>query len=169
MELSPKYAVVPGSFDPITVGHLDIIERASRMFERVTVAVLVNSEKKYLFSPEERLGFARAAVAGLANVDVVRSEGLLSDTAAACGAGVLVKGARCASDFEYELSLAAIMREFLPGLETVILPSKPELAHVSSTYARDLIKFGAPAERAVPKTVIPLLRDAINKQASKGE
>lgn len=164
MELSSKYAVVPGSFDPITTGHLDVIVRASRMFERVTVAVLVNSEKKYLFAPDERLAFVRAAVADLGNVDVVRSEGLLSDTAAQCGAGVLVKGARTAADFEYELSLAAIMREFLPGIESVILPSRPEFGHVSSTYARELIKFGAPLERALPEAVIPLVRDTINSK-----
>lgn len=169
MELLPARAVVPGSFDPITIGHLDVIERASRMFDYVTVAVLVNSEKEYLFSSEERLSFVRAATAHLPKVDVVKSEGLLSDTAAECGAGVLVKGARCAADFDYELSLAAIMDEFLPGLETVILPTRPTLSHVSSTYARELIKFGAPLERAIPTAVIPLLRNKINQQTKEKE
>lgn len=164
MDMSPRRAVVPGSFDPITVGHVDVIRRAARMFEHVTVAVMVNSEKKYFFSPEERLSFVDAAISDVPNASAVLSEGLLSDAAVSIGAAVLVKGARCAADFEYELSLAAIMKEFDSRLESVILPCRPNLAHVSSTYARELIKFSCPLERAIPETVIPLMRNVINKK-----
>lgn len=160
MEPSPTHAIVPGSFDPITKGHLDVIERASRIFDRVTVAVSKNAEKTSMFTADERLAFAKAAVGHLPNVDAVFAEGLLSDTMERSGALTIVKGARGSVDFDYEYSLSGVMRTFAPGCDTVIFPAKAELSHISSTYARELIRYGCPLDRALPDAVIPLVEKA---------
>lgn len=159
MELDPKVAMMPGSFDPITVGHVDVAERVSRIFRRVVIAVSRNAEKKSMFSAEERLSFAAAATAHLDNVECVLCEGLLSECARELGAGTLVKGVRGAVDFDYESQLAQIMRSFDPGLDSMLVPARAEYAHISSTYARELIRYGCDLERAIPMSVIPLLRE----------
>ena len=164
MELSPTRAIVPGSFDPITVGHTDVIERASKMFDHVTVAVSKNAEKTSMFTADERVAFAEAAVSHLKNVTVVIADGLLSDTMSELGAGTIVKGARGTTDFDYEYSLFGVMRTFAPGCDTVILPAKAEYAHVSSTYARELIRYGCSLDRALPAPVIPLVEKARSKK-----
>lgn len=155
--LDPKTALVPGSFDPITLGHLDVIERAAAMFDRVIVAVSENAEKKTMFTADERLEMARLATAHLVNVECVICSGLLSECARECGAGTLVKGVRGVEDFDYESQLAAIMRAFDPRLDTVLIPARAEYAHISSTYARELVRYGCDLERAVPKSVVPRL------------
>jgi pantetheine-phosphate adenylyltransferase len=157
--LDPKTAIVPGSFDPITLGHVDVIERASQIFDRVVVAVAANAEKSTVFSADERLEMARLATSHIINAQCVVCEGLLSECAKEYRAGTLVKGVRSVGDFDYETQLAAIMRAFDRQLDTVFIPARAEYAHISSTYARELIRYGCDLERAVPKSVIPRLRE----------
>lgn len=159
MELDPKVAMIPGSFDPITLGHVDVIERAARFFDRVVVAVSHNAVKTTMFSADERLDFVRLATAHIDNVECVLCEGLLSDCARANGAGTLVKGVRGTVDFDYESQLAQIMRAFDPGLDSVLVPARAEYAHISSTYARELIRYGCELDGAIPESVIPRLRE----------
>ena len=133
-----RTAVCPGSFDPITVGHLDLVERAAAIFDRVIVCVMVNSEKKHMFSLEERLELAREAVSHLPNVQAAACGGLLADFAGEHGAQALIKGARTGADFDWELQMAQINRELRPELDTVIFPARPEHLHISSTMAREI-------------------------------
>lgn len=161
MKLDPKVAMIPGSFDPITVGHVDVIERCARIFDRVVVAVSRNAEKSSMFCADERLRFAMAATAHLENVECVLCEGLLSECARAHGTGTLVKGVRGSADFDYESQLARIMRSFDAELDSMLLPARAEYAHISSTYARELIRYGCELDGAIPRSVIPLLRERI--------
>ena len=153
-----KKAMVPGSFDPITLGHLDLIERAASMFDLVYVTVMVNGEKNTRYTLEQRLQMACASLAHIKNVKVEASDGLLADFAAKRGVSVLVKGARNGSDFEYEHMLAQINTELNPKLDTVVLPSRKETNYISSTYVRELIKYKKPLEGAVPQGATELIR-----------
>ena len=148
-----RIAIVPGSFDPLTAGHADVIRTAASLFDEVKVVVLVNSEKSGTFTPEERLTVARAAVAamkeeGIGNVTAHLYSGLTADAARELGASFVVKGLRSAADFDYEFGMAEITRRFDSGLTTVFLPSRPEFMHVSSTYVREIIKYGRGDDRA---------------------
>ncbi|MBQ8747245.1 MAG: pantetheine-phosphate adenylyltransferase [Clostridia bacterium] len=145
-----RIAMLTGSFDPVTKGHADLIARAARMFDFVYVVVMSNGEKESgMFTCEERLTLLietcrDLAEQGITNVRPEICVGLSSTYAAARDIRYIVRGARCASDFDYEYSLAAIMKRFDPELETVILPASPEIACVSSTYVRELLKYGCP-------------------------
>ncbi len=149
-----KIAIVPGSFDPLTAGHADVIRTASSLFDEVKIVVLANSGKTGMFTPEERLRIARAAVEkmkeddGIGNVSAHVFPGLTADAAKELGASFVVKGLRSAADFDYEFGMAEITRRFDGGLTTVFLPSKPEFIHVSSTYVREIIKYGKGDDRA---------------------
>lgn len=148
-----KTAIITGSFDPITSGHVDLILRSSKMFDRVYVVIVFNTEKSGgAFLPEDRLTLVRTAIASLpvTNVEAVLHSGLTSDIADELGARFIVRGARNASDFDYEYNLSLIMKRFDPELETVILPASPEKSMISSTYVRDLLKFGCELGDAVP-------------------
>ena len=148
-------AVIPGSFDPITTGHLDLIERAARIFPHVIAVLSPNAEKKYMFGADARIAAVRAATAHIPNVEAVILHGLLADFAAEHNA-VLVKGARGAVDFDYEKSLSDI-NSALSGVDTLILPADRELQFVSSTFVRELIRYGKPLDGYVPKEAIPFL------------
>ena len=148
-------AVVPGSFDPITTGHLDLIERTARIFSRVIVTLSPNAEKKYMFEANDRINAVRAAVAHMPNVEAVILHGLLADFAAEQN-DVLVKGARGAVDFDYEKNLFDI-NNALSGVDTLILPASKEVQFVSSTFVRELIRYGKPLDSYVPKEAIPFL------------
>ena len=150
MKTEKTIAVVAGSFDPVTSGHLDLITRAARLFDEVWVAISANAEKKNLFPAEVRETLVRLAVGDLPNVRVALCGGLVSDFLREKNAHVLVRGARNTTDFDYEYDLAGIMRRFDPAFETVILPTDPALAAVSSTYVRELLRYGAPLGDAVP-------------------
>ncbi len=148
-----KNAIVPGSFDPITAGHVEIVRRAAALFDRVTVAILVNAEKSGTFTPEERLQIVNASVKelekdGIVNVDARVFYGLTVDAAHECGARYIVKGLRNVSDFDYEFGMAEITRRFDGEIETVFLPSSPEFMHISSTYVREILKYGKGDDRA---------------------
>lgn len=145
-------AICPGSFDPVTHGHVDVITRAARLFDSVVVAVGRNSAKNYLFDATERVELVREAVAGLAGVEVRPLEGLLVDFCRAQGAEVIVKGLRFASDFDFELQMAH-MNHALTGVETVFLPASARWATVSSTMIREVATYGGDVSQFVPASV----------------
>ena len=149
-----KTAIYPGSFDPITLGHLDIIRRAAACFDRVYVCVMVNCEKKQpMFTPERRLELIRHSVAHISNVEVENWSGLLADYVRAKNAHILVKGVRNCADFELENQMARINQGICPGLETLLLPASAEFEHFSSTMVREMIRYHQPLEKYVPAPV----------------
>lgn len=152
-----KIAVCPGSFDPITVGHLDLAERAAAIFDQVILCVMVNGEKHPFFSLEERLALARAAVAHLPNVTAEGCDGLLADFARERGAVALVKGARTGSDFDWEMQLAQINRDLCPGLDTILLPARPEHMHISSTMVREMLRYHQALSPYIPAGALRVL------------
>ena len=145
-------AVMPGSFDPFTVGHLDLASRASRLFEQVIVAVGVNIGKASMFTMDLRVEMALEAVSNLDNVSVAPMEGLLVDFCRAQGATVVVRGARGGADFEAEWAMA-MMNASLDHVETVILPSTPSVGFISSTLVRSVARAGGDVSAYVPKNV----------------
>ena len=145
-------ALFAGSFHPPTNGHLDVIRRAACMFERVVVAVMVNPEKKYLLSAEERCEMLRRAAAGLDNVEVVWGTGLTAELAKKLGAGVLVRGVRNVTDMEYELQAADVNR-MLTGIDTIFLPARPEHRAISSTIVVDVARHGGSLAGMVPEPI----------------
>ena len=147
-------AIYPGSFDPITLGHLDIIRRAAACFDKVYVCVMVNCEKKQpMFTPERRLVLIRHSVAHISNVEVENWSGLLADYVRAKNAHILVKGVRNCADFELENQMARINQGICPGLETLLLPASAEFEHFSSTMVREMIRYHQPLEKYVPAPV----------------
>lgn len=152
-----KKAVYPGSFDPVTLGHLDIITRAAGLFDSLTVLVMVNSAKSPLFSPEERVKMIQGLVADLPNVDVQIFDRLLTDYAREKGANILVRGLRTTTDFEYELQLAHIYKKENEGLETVFLATGMEYSYLSSTVVREFASYHGDISAFVPASLIPLI------------
>ena len=158
-------AICSGSFDPITLGHLDIIRRAAACFDRVCVCVSPNAEKKnQMFTPEEKLLLVRTAVADLPNVEAELWPGLLADFAVDHGATAIVRGVRNTSDFDVEYQMALINQGIHPGLETMLLPASAAYQHFSSSMAREMIRYGQPLEQYLPASIIPLVRDLIEKK-----
>jgi pantetheine-phosphate adenylyltransferase len=151
-------AIYPGSFDPMTRGHLDVIERAAAIFGTVVVAVVVNPQKRDpLFTLDEREEMIRAAVAHLSNVTITHFRGLLADFVRSSGATVIVKGLRVVSDFESEMS-TALMNRSLSGIDTVFLPSDPKWSFVSSTLVKEVYNLGADVADYVPPAVLNVMR-----------
>ena len=158
-------AICSGSFDPITLDHLDIIRRAAACFDRVCVCVSPNAEKKnQMFTPEEKLLLVRTAVADLPNVEAELWPGLLADFAVDHGATAIVRGVRNTSDFDVEYQLALINQDIHPGLETMLLPASAAYQHFSSSMAREMIRYGQPLEAYLPASIIPMVRDFIEKK-----
>jgi pantetheine-phosphate adenylyltransferase len=147
-----RRAVCPGSFDPVTNGHLDIIGRASRLYDELIVGVLVNESKSGLFSHEERLDMLREVTGDLPNVLVEGFQGLLVDFCRARDALVVVKGLRAVSDFDYELQMAQ-MNLGLAGVETLFMPTSPLTSFLSSSLVKDVAKWGGDVSRHVPDAV----------------
>jgi pantetheine-phosphate adenylyltransferase len=148
-----KIAVYPGSFDPITNGHLDIIRRVAHMFDRVIVTVAINAEKSPLFTVQERVVLARAAVKGFKNVSVDAFDGLLVAYARKKRAAVIVRGLRAVSDFEFEFQLALMNRKLDPGIETIFLMTKDEYTFISSRQVKEICQMGANVSDFVPRGV----------------
>ena len=160
-----RTAICSGSFDPITLGHLDIIRRAAACFDRICVCVSPNAEKKnQMFTPEEKLLLVRTAVADLPNVEAELWPGLLADFAVDHGATAIVRGVRNTSDFDVEYQLALINQDIHPGLETMLLPASAAYQHFSSSMAREMIRYGQPLEAYLPASIIPMVRDFIEKK-----
>ena len=152
-----RIAVCSGSFDPITLGHLDIIRRAAACFDKVYVCVSPNASKKnQMFTPEEKLELVKTAVADLDNVEAELYQGLLADYAVERGANVIVRGVRNATDFDVEYQLAQINSSIHPGLESMMLPASPQYQHFSSSMAREMIRYGQPLEKYLPESIIPM-------------
>jgi pantetheine-phosphate adenylyltransferase len=147
-----RRAVCPGSFDPVTNGHVDVITRAAALYDELVVAVLVNPGKAGLFDLEERMTMLRQAVADLPNVVVDSFSGLLVDYCRAQGIPVVVKGLRAVGDFEYELQMAQMNRE-LAGVETLFVPTAPQVGHLSSSLVKQIARFGGDVSSLVPKEV----------------
>lgn len=163
-------AICPGSFDPVTHGHLDIITRAATLFDHVIVAVGRNSAKNHLFALEERVEMLSAATVGLPDVRVLPLSGLLVDFCLAHGAGVIVKGLRFASDFDYELQMAH-MNAAVGGIETVMVPASAAWATVSSTMIREVASYGGDVSGFVPELVAERIRETVarrQKETSDG-
>ena len=152
-----RIAVCPGSFDPITVGHLDLAERAAAIFDRVILCVMVNGEKKHMFTLDERLELARAAAAHLPNVEAAACGGLLADFAREQGACALVKGVRGGTDLDWEMQLAQINRDLCPGLDTILLTARPEHRHVSSTMVREMLRYRQDLSHYIPPDALGVL------------
>jgi pantetheine-phosphate adenylyltransferase len=152
-------AICPGSFDPITNGHLDIIHRAATMFDRLVVAVLRNTEKQCLFSIEDRVTLIRESLQGVPNVEVDAFEGLLVDYVRAKGARHILRGIRALSDFEYEFQMALMNRRLAPEVDTVFLMPREEYTYLSSRLVREVARLGGPVEGLVPAPVARLLKE----------
>lgn len=151
-------AIYPGSFDPLTMGHLDVIERAAEIFPRVVVAVVVNPQKRNaLFTIDERKQMIVAATKHLGNVEVTDFRGLLAAFVKQIGAGVIVKGLRVVSDFENEMS-TALMNRSLSGVDTVFLPSDPRFSFISSSLVKEVFFLGGEIEHYVPEAVLHVMR-----------
>ena len=151
-----RRAVCPGSFDPVTNGHVDVISRAAGLYDELVVAVLVNPGKAGLLTVDERMALLRDAVADLPNVRVDSFQGLLVDYCRSQGIRVIVKGLRAVSDFEYELQMAQMNRE-LAGVETLFVPTAPQVGHLSSSLVKQIALFGGDVSRFVPKAVLDRL------------
>ena len=159
-----KTAIYPGSFDPITLGHLNIIKRAAVCFDRLIVCVMVNSEKvnSGLFRPEERAELIRRVVSKLPNVEVDCSDTLLAEYARQRRACTLVKGLRAVSDYENELQMALINRKINPRMETMFLPSSAKYTYVSSSVVKEMARYGADLSDFLPREIIADVNEKVN-------
>ena len=160
-----RTAICSGSFDPITLGHLDVIRRAAGCFDQIRVCVSPNAEKRdQMFTPEQKLQMVRAAVQDLPNVEAELWSGLLADYARIHGACAIVRGVRSLTDFDIEYQMALINEGIRPGLETLLLPASAPYQHFSSSMAREMIRYGQPLERYLPAPVIPLVEELTEKE-----
>ena len=158
-----KTVICPGSFDPVTLGHLDIIKRASKMFGKVYIAVLVNSSKTPSFSIEERIELLSDTVKGLDNVEIVSFEGLLAEYCRQHGVDAIVKGLRAVSDFDYEFQMAMANKKINPELETIFLTADSDSMYLSSSMVREIGSMGGDISNFVPECV----HDRIVKKLKK--
>ena len=163
-----RRAVCPGSFDPVTNGHLDIVQRASALFDEVIVAVGVNKSKSRLFLPEERLAMLEQATAPYANVTVAGFTGLLTTFCQEREAHAIVKGLRAVSDYEYELQMAQ-MNASLTDIETVFIPTSPEWSFLASSLVKEVAAFGGDVSKLVPAFVLGPLTERLAARRAAGE
>jgi pantetheine-phosphate adenylyltransferase len=158
-QVGGRLAICPGSFDPLTLGHVDLVRRAALLFDRIVVAILVNDQKTPLLPQAERVELAREVFAEVPGVEVDPFDGLLVDFAARRGAVAIVRGLRSAADVEYELPMTLMNRHLRPSLETVFLPTAVELGHISSRLVREVWRLGGDIRGLVPPAVEVRLRD----------
>ena len=157
-----KVGIYPGSFDPITNGHIDIIKRGSKIFDKIIVGVLVNVDKKHLFEIDERVKLIKRVTNDIENVEVISFNGLLVDLLKEYNANVILKGLRNSTDFEYELQMAYINKELNSDIETLCMMSSPENLHISSSCVKQVAKFGGNIEGLVPKEIVSDILTRIN-------
>lgn len=160
-----RHALFPGTFDPPTLGHLDLVRRALALFERVTVAVASHPTKQALFPVEERLELLRAITRDLGDVGVTRIEGLLVEGARQLGADVIVRGVRSGTDFDYEVTMARANRVLLPTVDTVLLVPDTRLTHITGTLTRQVASMGGDVTQFVP----PLVEQALRRRFARAD
>lgn len=157
-----RIAVYPGSFDPITNGHLDIIKRASKLYDKVVVGVLDNINKKPLFSAAERVGMIEKVTYDIENVDCAAFSGLLVDFLKQQNAAVIIKGLRTVADFEYEFQMALLNKALNPEFETVFMMTNSQFSYISSSMVKEVAKYNGGLEGLVPEVIIPEIREKYN-------
>ena len=160
-----KTVICPGSFDPVTFGHIDIITRAAGMFDHVIVGVFINMSKKPVFSIDERIDFLKRTVGRLPNVRVDWSDRMLAEYAKQFEGAVLVKGLRAVSDYESEAQMALINKSVNPALETLFLTSSEKYTYISSSVVKEMAKYGSDLSKFVPREI---LDDVINRSKNNG-
>lgn len=148
-----RTCLFPGSFDPVTKGHIDIIQRSVALFDKLVIGVGINSNKQPMFSAEQRVGWIREVFAGDSRIEVVSYEGLTVDFCRKIGARFILRGVRYVSDFEYEKAIADMNRMLESSVETIFLPCTPEYSTISSTLVRDVIRNGGNVDLFIPKEV----------------
>ena len=163
-----KIAIYPGSFDPVTSGHLNIIRRAAKIFDRLIVCVMVNAGKHPMFTLDERVELIRRVTPDLPNVEVEGSSELLADYARKKGSCVIVKGLRAGSDFEYEFQMALINRKINPDLDTMFLTAEHQYTYLSSSTVKELGNYNVDLSDFLPEQIIPDFQKRINKQRQGG-
>ena len=168
-ELSAKLtakltAVYPGTFDPMTLGHADLMARASRLFDRLILAVAAGHHKKTMFSLEERLAMGKEVAAACPNVEVIAFDGLLRDFVVDHGGKVVVRGLRAVSDFDYEFQMAGMNRHLMPDVETVFLTPSDQFQFVSGTFVREIATLGGDVSKFVAPSVLARLQARVKKQ-----
>jgi len=162
--IQKKVAVYPGSFDPITLGHVDIIKRISKLYDEVIVLVANSADKVSLFTTNEKIQLIKKSLGNLKNVKIDSHNGLTVDYAKKVGAQVLVRGLRAVVDFEYELSMGNINKKINPDIETVLVFASPEYYFISSRMVKDVVKNNGPVDSLVPKPVIEPLKKKWSKK-----
>ncbi|MBQ3053307.1 MAG: pantetheine-phosphate adenylyltransferase [Clostridia bacterium] len=158
-----RIAIYPGSFDPVTNGHLDIIRRSAKIFDKVVVGVLKNGEKTPAFSPEERVDMLKRATADISNVEAKFFNGLLVDFVKQENASVIIKGLRAVSDFEYEFQLALLNSKLAPEIETMFLATSEQYCFLSSSIVRDIARHGGSLKDLVPDELIAPIYEKLRK------
>lgn len=150
-----RTAIYPGSFDPVTNGHLNIIRRASKSFDRLVVCVMVNGDKSPMFSPNERVEMIRRVTGDLENVEVEFSDKLLADFAREKNSSIVIKGLRAVSDFEREFQMALINHKLNPGLDTMFLTAEHQFMYLSSSAVKEMARYDVPLDDFLPREIIP--------------
>ena len=158
-------AVYPGTFDPMTLGHEDLVRRASRLFERLIVAIAVGHHKRTMFSIDERLAIAQELLAAYPNVEVIPFRGLLRDFVVEHGGKVVVRGLRAVSDFEYEFQMAGMNRQLMPDVETLFLTPSDQYQFVSGTFVREIATLGGDVSKFVAPSVLRRLQDRVTSDS----
>jgi pantetheine-phosphate adenylyltransferase len=164
--VTPITAVYPGTFDPMTLGHEDLMRRASGLFDRLILAVAAGHHKRTMFSLGERLDIAREIAAPYRNVDVIAFRGLLRDFVVANGGKVVVRGLRAVSDFEYEFQMAGMNRQLMPEVETVFMTPSDQYQFVSGTFVREIASLGGDVSKFVAPSVLRRLKDKVAQSES---
>jgi pantetheine-phosphate adenylyltransferase len=164
-----KIAIYPGSFDPITSGHLNIIRRASKIFDKLIVCVMVNSSKKPMFTRDERVKLIQMSLGDIDNVEVDSSDELLATYAKRKGSCVIVKGLRAGSDFENEFQMALINHKINPGLDTMFLTSEHQYMYLSSSTVKELGNYDVDLSDFLPEQIIPIFKQRISDIRKEGE
>lgn len=164
-----KIAIYPGSFDPITSGHLNIIQRAANIFDKLIVCVMVNSSKAPMFSRDERVELIKQSIGDIPNVEVDSSDELLASYAKRKGSCVIIKGLRAGSDFENEFQMALINHKINPGLDTMFLTSEHQYMYLSSSTVKELGSYDVDLSDFLPEPIIPIFKQRIADIRQEGE
>ena len=157
-------AIVPGSFDPITVGHINIVKRAMELYDKVYLAVMINPEKEYMFTISQREAIAKAALSDIEGVEVISSDGMLWELAKKLGARAIVKGYRNETDLAYEKKMADFNSDHYPDAQTLLLMADDSLSDISSTIVREMITNNEPLDKLIPKSAILEINKIMSKQ-----